>query len=61
MSSWTAVPLVGSFCLRQMKRCLLMAENYRNLEKAAVRMGHRVQFTVKMLPVNDDRKHYQPL
>ena len=54
LSSWTAVPLDGSFCLRQLKRCLLMIEDSRRWNEAAVKRGHRVQFTVKMLSLNVD-------
>ena len=56
MSSWTAVPLDDSFCLRWLKRCILMIENSWNLDRETVRKGHRVQFTVKMLPVEGDRR-----
>ena len=56
LSSWTAVPLDDSLCLRRLKRCVLIVENSWNLDREAVRKGHHVQFTVKILPVKDDRK-----
>ena len=56
LGSWTAVTLDDSFCLKRLTRCILMVENSWNLDGEAVTRGHRVQFTVKMLPVNSDRR-----
>ena len=41
--------------MRLMKRCLLMVSDPWSWDGAAVRRGHRIQFTVKMLPINADR------
>ena len=45
----------GRFILLEAnERCLLMVRDPRHLDRAAVRRGHRVQFTVKMLPITAD-------